>query len=146
MNSNITYVIITYLPLIRILKLYSINTEINTKNNIKPILDYAKDYILPMNRFQIKDTMSPTNNELEQLTEYIKLFITEIKRGDTVSLYEKNKRYRNDGTYIFDGISVINLQDTPDDYGTLPKTFESSEDNSFHPRYFENVIMHNDYW
>ena len=144
MNSNITYVIITYLPLIRVLKLCSINTEINT--NIKPILNYAKDYVLQSGKFKFKEIMYPTNNELKQLTEYINIFIPRIKRGDTVSLISHDKRRFNDGTYIFDGRSVINLQNIPDVYGTLPKTFETSEDNSFHPRYFEYVINHNNFW
>ncbi len=114
--------------------------DIDISNN------YARDFVVPLQEIQIQDPITPTESELDMLTNYVRNNLLNVRRGDTVSVYSRDCRYRNEGTYIFDGLRVINLQGFPDEYGTLPKTFEVSEVSTFHPRYWQNVIAHNNYW
>lgn len=86
-----------------------------------------------------KDNNDP--DSLETLNEYIEN--TDIlKRGDIVNILEEKERYRNDGSYIWDGKKLIDLNyGDYDDYGYVPKEFDISE---FGPKdYFSNSIDHN---
>ena len=69
----------------------------------------------------------------------------DLKRGDLVCLNTKEKHWRNDDVYIFDGITLIELSTEYDDYGHIPPEFEVS-DNGFGPNHWRDVIDHNGYF
>jgi len=64
-----------------------------------------------------------------------------IKRGDIIRAVPFG--YRNDGVQIWDGEKAIELEDDPDDYGTLPRCFEIDGINEFTPDYWHGHIDHN---
>ena len=66
-----------------------------------------------------------------------------MKRGDLVCL--KEKRWRNDDVYIFDGATLIELSTEYDSYGHIPPEFEVS-DNGFGPNHWRDIIDHNGYF
>jgi hypothetical protein len=52
--------------------------------------------------------------------------------------------YRNDGCFIFDGVSLLSLDYSMDEYGNLPLSFMCLEYPFFrNPDYWINVIRHN---
>ncbi len=61
----------------------------------------------------------------------------DLRRGDIIFL-EFDIGYRNDGKLIFDGTSVTDLADEPDDYGTVPSEFQN-----FPPKYWSETVDHN---
>ena len=61
-----------------------------------------------------------------------------IQRGDMIQL--DWIEYRNDGSYLWDGENVIQLEYDIDDYGSVPNEFSFPE---FSFTYFENRIVHN---
>ncbi len=67
--------------------------------------------------------------------------LKKIKRGDTISLLRRNNKYRNDWTYIWDGIKAIELETEYDEYGHVPKQFVAGDE--FQPDHWESVIEHN---
>lgn len=59
------------------------------------------------------------------ISTFIKNRYPGIKRGDVIS--PEGGGYRNKGRYIYDGKNIVSLEDSPDDYGTLPKMFSFPE-------------------
>lgn len=84
-------------------------------------------------------------NFREAITNYIKATHMEVKRGDTICLYEPRNRYRNNHLYIWDGTKAIRLDNKVDDYGSVPSQFVVT-DTEFSPKYWINTIDHNTYF
>nr|QBK84724.1 MAG: hypothetical protein LCDPAC01_02050 [Pithovirus LCDPAC01] len=64
-----------------------------------------------------------------------------LKRGDLVK-FEGYCGYRNEGTMIYDGKNIIELEFDHDEYGHIPSSFHVITE--FLPRYWEQ-IKHNSY-
>lgn len=88
----------------------------------------------------IKKEQLPGTRGLRKINKIVKGF-DDLKRGDIIQLEWLD--YRNDGTYLYDGSKVINLDDNPDDYGTIPEGFCFPE---FDIRYWYERIVHNCYF
>jgi hypothetical protein len=68
-----------------------------------------------------------------------------VKRGDLICFTKdgiKNRGYRNDGVYIWDGSKMCNLYTKIDDYGSIPPEFKVGKE--FPPDYWIYKIAHND--
>lgn len=84
------------------------------------------------------------NLELDMLDVYHSILVereADLLRGDIIQ--EEWEDYRNTGTYIYDGDEIIELDDFPDDYGTLPKQFLGLSE--FPIKYWEGRIVHNNW-
>ena len=68
--------------------------------------------------------------------------LSKLKRGDFLSLEPNEDRYRNEGLYIWDGKKAVELDDTIDEYGALPRSFMVS-DTEFNPHYWVQGMAHN---
>ena len=66
--------------------------------------------------------------------------IAGIRRGDTISVVPAADRYRNDGTFMWTGTEVIDLDREIDSYGATPLPITDME---FSPTYWISVIAHN---
>lgn len=86
-----------------------------------------------------------TDDKQNMLTQYVLKHGTDIKRGDTLVFCDPEQRYRNTATCLWNGKSIELLDHDIDDYGALPKTFKISP-NTFGPKYWKNVIAHNEYY
>ena len=62
-----------------------------------------------------------------------------IKKGDTICF--GGRSYRNEGVWIWDGNKIINLDDSIDDYGSVPSLFKVG--NEFKPNHWIDIIDHN---
>jgi len=68
-----------------------------------------------------------------------------VKRGDLICFTKdgiKNRGYRNEGVYIWDGSKMCNLYTEIDDYGSVPPEFKVGKE--FPPDYWIYKIAHND--
>ena len=65
----------------------------------------------------------------------------DLRRGDFV-LNDAETGYRNQGKYIFDGQRIRDLEDYPDDYGSIPEEFQAGD---FPPMYWVDILDHNTY-
>lgn len=70
----------------------------------------------------------------------IKVFDGDVIENDKDPVYG----YRNNGKYIWWDDCVHELDDYPDDYGTIPE-FVQISDTQFNPYYWIDVIDHNSY-
>ncbi len=95
--------------------------------------------------YDIDSSEDPTEYSDEQLElitrDAIKL---RAKRGDIIVL-DVVAGYRNTGKLVFDGTSVINLDDSVDDYGAIPPSFHvlDEKDGFLPPTYWNGAISHN---
>ncbi len=91
-----------------------------------------------------KKSKKPRMGKLHEViglsAKMIKKDIPDIRRGDGV-VTDKDDRDRNEGRYIWDGEGIVDLRDSPDDYGNLPQEFTLNEFPD--PRFFDEVIDHN---
>jgi len=74
---------------------------------------------------------------LRKLNEYVKLYLKPA-RGDIIDTVFEDRRYRNEGKYIFDGKNVIELDFEIDDYGAVPPQFQD-----FAIGWWKDTIAHN---
>lgn len=95
------------------------------------------DKSIPQN-INIDDYLEKINNTKNVITH---LTYNNIKRGDVVH-FEAFGSYLNDGKLIWDGLKLIPLEATPDNYGTLPKEFLLEEFGN-NKNYFSDSISHN---
>jgi hypothetical protein len=68
-----------------------------------------------------------------------------VKRGDLICFTKdgvKERGYRNEGVYIWDGSKICNLYTEIDDYGSIPPEFKVGKE--FPPDYWIKKIAHND--
>jgi hypothetical protein len=76
-------------------------------------------------------------------TDIAKMLGKDLKRGDVISTSVGG--YRNSCVKgIWNGRRTVQLEDFPDDYGTVPREFEIS-DTEFSPSHWLDVIDHNNY-
>jgi len=67
-----------------------------------------------------------------------------VKRGDLICFTEngiKNRGYRNEGVYIWDGSKMCRLYTEIDDYGSVPPEFTVGKE--FPPNYWIDKVDHN---
>jgi hypothetical protein len=102
-------------------------------------------YLLDLKGYEVMETSEFLPEVLEHLTQLVKEQCHDIRRGDLVTIFPNEERYRNDGTGIWDGERLRNLSGNPDDYGTIPEEFMVDEEN-FAPDWWVNVIAHNNLW
>jgi len=62
-----------------------------------------------------------------------------IRKGDTICF--GGRVYRNDGVWIWDGNKIIELDNSIDDYGGVPRLFKVGKD--YKPNHWINIIEHN---
>lgn len=82
-----------------------------------------------------------TEEDLRAALNILQSDNADLRRGDFV-FSETHLGYRNDGKYIFDGEEILNLNEEPDEYGSIPTEFQIGE---FPPRYWINLIDHNNW-
>lgn len=90
---------------------------------------------------KLNDDLQYGNQELlDRITDYFsgKKY---MKRGDTISLVRRDKKYRNNWTYIWDGMKAIDLETEFDEYGHVPKEFKVGHE--FQPDHWVKTIAHN---
>ena len=109
--------------------------EINILNDTNP-----EDFT-----FYALEEFIDTDDKKNVLTEYVKTHNDNIKIGDTLVFCDPEQKYRNACTCLWNGTSIEMLDYEVDDYGGLPKIFQVSP-GKFGPRYWKNVISHNDYY
>lgn len=105
-----------------------------SKNHYVPFLKLR--YLKKLN-----DDQQYGNQELlDRITDYFtgKKY---IRRGDTISLVQRNRKHRNDWTYIWDGTKAIELETEFDEYGHVPKQFVVGD--GFSPYHWTKTITHN---
>lgn len=95
--------------------------------------------------FGALDDYINTDDKKKSLTKYVKKHCNNVKTGDTLVFCDPEQKYRNAGTCLWNGNSIELLDHGIDEYGALPKFFEISP-GKFGPRYWQNVIRHNDYY
>lgn len=74
------------------------------------------------------DENNPTEEELIKGLNYLNKNKINLIKGDLI-IFNKHDGKKNKGTKIFDGENILNLDNEPDHYGTLPKIFKVIEDN-----------------
>lgn len=81
----------------------------------------------------------------DKINDYITKNI-EISDGDILCFVENP--YRNNFKFIWYDNCIHNLDDTVDEYGSLPKTdtLLVKPNSRFHPRYWNDTIVHNGYY
>lgn len=90
---------------------------------------------------RLENDLQYGNQELlDRITGYFSTKKT-IKRGDVISLVRRDKKYRNDWTYMWDGTKAVELETEYDDYGHVPKEFMVGEE--FTPDHWVKTITHN---
>ena len=82
--------------------------------------------------------------EVSDIQKYISDVKIRIKDGDIIENL-MHSGYRNNGKYIWWKGKVCELSDDPDDYGTLPRYVQISDENGFTPYHWIDVIDHNSY-
>ena len=82
------------------------------------------------------------DNVIENITDWVKLNLPYINRGDLVSLQAKKHRFKNDWTFIWDGKQVVELEFEHDKCGHLPRQFQVSH-TEFSPKWWINLIDNN---
>ena len=68
-----------------------------------------------------------SEEELQLALQYLRENQSDLVKGDLV-IFDATAGYRNNGVSIFDGVYIINLDDSPDEYGNLPQQFRVIED------------------
>lgn len=79
---------------------------------------------------------------IEEISEWVKSNLVEIKRGDMISLQEKKYRFKNDWTFIWNGDKIVELEFEHDKCGHLPREFKVSH-TEFSPKWWINLIDNN---
>ena len=79
---------------------------------------------------------------LQRLTEYAHKCALPLKRGDVLQIDPENA-YRNDNTFMWDGFRAVPLFFEIDDYGSLPREFEITDENDLEPDAYFRYITHN---
>lgn len=119
---------------------------------------FCETHVIPNGSVQIHNTDLTMfqDDELEHGLSYLKSQGIIPKFGDIIE-YAEMSGYRNSGKAIFDGEKIVNLDDEPDEYGSLPKLFRVLEINPtghrFPTTYWHDVlaehggngICHNNY-
>ena len=98
---------------------------------------------IPVDCIQDIDDDIEEGQILSLITNQIRRTNHSIRRGDTISLVSKQKKYRNDFTQIWDGSKAINLSFQLDDSSLhVPSEFVVTH-TDFAPDWWRNVIAHN---
>jgi len=92
--------------------------------------EYCAVHSIPQGAICIDDIYVPSEDELDQVTKYLKEHNYNVKYGDLIELTEYSG-YRNTGIFIFDGTKVIDLESDYDDYGALPRIFKVLQKNEY---------------
>lgn len=79
---------------------------------------------------------------MQKITAYLRTHPLPLKRGDVIKIDPENA-YRNDNTYLWDGERVITLFFEIDDYGSLPPSFEITDQNNLEPETYFDHVTHN---
>ena len=78
-----------------------------------------------------------------KVTDYIEEnLIDHIRRGDIIQTIKYTERYKNDGTFIWNGYNAERLDTNIDQYGTVSKSYIVSR-YSFFPEYWNDIIKDN---
>lgn len=120
-------------------KFLVLNKKMQSKNHFVSFkaLGYSKQ-----EKQDLIDTQDMVMNQemLNRITVYCSIK-KNIKRGDTISLLRKNKKYRNDWTFMWDGREAVDLGTQYDEYGHVPRRFEVGDE--FQPNHWHLTITHN---
>lgn len=83
---------------------------------------------------------------VQMLNEYVAKHHPEIKYGDLVRVVQDYNQdaYRNDGLFIHDGTSLVDLTGKWDDYGSVPPNVQVT-DTQFHPLYWTPTESQDEY-
>jgi hypothetical protein len=65
---------------------------------------------------------------LDTLTDYVHKNYPQAKKGDLVTSLPAQKRYRNDGLFVYCDNQVVLLEDDLDEYEHIPKSFDVSSE------------------
>jgi hypothetical protein len=107
---------------------------------------YINSEILGYTEARVEEICIDMNEEFDKLLNSLDIYVhnnmKEIKKGDVITLIKEEGRYRNTGTFIYDGESVCDLCDIIDEYGSVPPILQVS-DIEFSPYHWMNVIVHN---
>lgn len=79
---------------------------------------------------------------MQKITAYLRTHPLPLKRGDVLKIDPENA-YRNENTYLWDGKQVITLFDEIDEYGSLPPSFEITDQNNLEPETYFDHVTHN---
>lgn len=102
----------------------------NQQCNIHKIPVGAIELLNKRNVQEFEDDDYLEEEELDAILKYLQENNYDFKYGDLIELLQYSG-YRNQGIYIFDGKKIINLEDDPDDYGTLPRIFKVLQKNEY---------------
>jgi hypothetical protein len=83
-------------------------------------------------------------DEYDDDTQIKKMLGNSLRRGDVIATNANG--YRNSCVMgIWNGTKTVTLSSFPDDYGSVPREFEITDDNEFLPDHWHEVIDHNNY-
>lgn len=111
--------------------------EHNANSRIIEIYDELFDGFGEHQYYDEGEIINLLNND-QEIKKY--LDIEETRHGDVIHLQALGD-YRNDGKFIYDGVKIIGLDYSIDDYGALPGCFNIEKFP--HVKYFSKTIDHN---
>lgn len=117
------------------------------ENTKAQLIEIPKDVFSWFSQGGLPEDHDIYDEDLSILNSYVLQYLnhlqTPIYRGDIIHL-ESEGEYRNDGKYLFDGQTLVQLDYDGDDYGAIPPEYEILDDNlTFSSTYWKDVISHN---
>lgn len=109
----------------------------------------SKEYYISPKEVGFRATTDSAASDglLEKINAYLldRGPVDKLRRGDTVALFTRAERFRNEGVFVWNGQRVVDLDFSIDEYGSIPSDFRVS-DTEFSPAYWRQTIRFNGYF